>query len=394
MNSVFIWSSLPEHILVNIFSHLPIGDRLNAAVVCKNWHDSFDSPYLWHSFTFSFTQSTDSVQLNFLNKYARHLRQVEILCDQTSKENCSRSSQVLSHLAQINERRLETLAIEFTKENPLFFRGEEFLCSLAELFGPADPKNRVVYTLKSVHLNHLSVTLEGILLNLLADNHQTIHTLNIQNQSLTCLIHSNCMLNFVTKCRQLQRLSCFYKSLSKEVFEALVQLDRRPLKYLSIGCRRENKYHVEIPESAWESLVRSSPDLVVNIDFDHTIEKHRIRRILCPPIPLTQLSMTTMTELHEEVQLVADYFHESLEKLVITTKGTADLKRELLRLVSMSLNLKVLHCFCALDVETINQIQVLRPELSDTILKTAEEFEEEGRTLIGRDATNSLINGP
>ncbi|XP_033109994.1 F-box/LRR-repeat protein 8-like isoform X2 [Anneissia japonica] len=388
------WSTLPEHILVTIFSYLPISDRFHAAVVCKGWQDSFNSPYLWHSFKFSFIQPSDSIQLKFLEKYGRHLRHVEISCDQTQQENCSQSCQVLTHLARTNERRLESIAVHFIKENPLFFRGDLFLCSLAELFGPTDPKTDVVNTLKSVILARLAVTFEDVLLNLLADNHSTIHTLNIQNVSLTCSISSHCMLNFVEKCRQLQRLSCHYKSLSKDVFEALATPKRKPLKFLSIACTRENKYHMEIPESSWESLVQVSPDLVVNMKFDHTIEKHRIRRILCYVIPLTQLSMTTMTELHEEVQLAADFFHATLEKLVITTKGSPDLKRELLRLVSMSSNLKVLHCFCALDPETISRIQVLRPQLTDTILRTAEEFEEEGRTLIGREATSSIIMGP
>ncbi len=381
------WTALPDHILINIFSHLPLPDRCTAALACTTWAGCFDSPYLWRKFTFQFFQEVDSRQLMCLTKHGSQLRDVDIVLNQKSQHNRENACTVLSSLARLEERRLQSISIQFTTENPLFFQGMEFLYGLAEPFGPPDPKIEMVNTLTKVDLSGLSITLDDILFNLLANHHnETLQCVNLQNSPLCCRVTPECILNLVQKCNKLTSLHMHYKSLSEGILEEFAKEGRRPLKLLSLACRREEKYHKPISAASWEKLVRKLPKLQVKFFFDHTIERHRIALILHPHIPITELCIRTMTELHEEVALAADYYHETLEHFVITTKGTDRLQRALLHLVEISPKLRVLHCYCALDENTISRVRELCPNLEKSTLKTADEFNAMAPYLIGREA--------
>ena len=65
------WTMLPDHILINIFSNLPLGDRCKAALSCSMWASVFDSPYLWQRFQFTFSQENDTGQLMCLTKHGK-----------------------------------------------------------------------------------------------------------------------------------------------------------------------------------------------------------------------------------------------------------------------------------------------------------------------------------
>ncbi|XP_033626700.1 F-box/LRR-repeat protein 8-like [Asterias rubens] len=374
MSSEVYWNNLPDHIIINILAFLPLTDRCNAALCCRSWSECFDNPTLWREFTFRFEDARDSIQLQCLTKHGRQLRVAKILCNQKQLANQQNACAVLSGLAKCEERRLEEVTVQFTSENPLFFQGFEFLSSLAELFGPPDPKIKLVSTLTKVDLSGLFVTYQPVLLQLLADNNPNLKELNIQNTSLTCLIEPECMLTVVTKCPMISSLSIHYRSTSEPLFLELCDPKRKPLNFLSLACTREEKYHNAITGESWKMLIDRHKRLRVCIKFDHTIERHRILSILQPEIPLVELQMKTMTELYDEVSMVGRYYYKTLEYLSIVTKGTDELKRALLDLVEHSDRLHTLHCYCALDEDSIRRIRTLRPHLRKYTLKTEEEF--------------------
>ncbi|XP_038069957.1 F-box/LRR-repeat protein 8-like isoform X2 [Patiria miniata] len=391
MDSEKRWSDLPDHIVINILSYLPLTDRCSASLTCKNWYECFDDPTLWRRFTFHFKNDQDTGQLQCLARHGRQLRVVKIYLNQQELVNRQNACEVLTGLARCSDRRLEELSVTFTTENPLFFQGLEFLSSLAELFGPPDPGTKMVSTLTKVDLSGLSVTYRDNLLYLLADNHPNLQVLNLQNTSLMCFINPECMHIVVKKCPKINSLSMHYRSASEELFAELSDQTRTPLNYLSLACNREEKYHKVIPADSWKSLVRRHKHLRVCMKFDHTIERHRILTILDPQIPLVELHMRTMTELHDEVSIVALYYHKTLEYLAIVTKGSDELKRVLLHLVEQSPRLHTLHCYCALDEVTIDRIRALRPQLKKYTLKTAEEFDLLVPTLVGHSARSAVM---
>ena len=50
------WEFLPSLITVEIFSYLPLTDRLNAATTCKRWRSYLFHPLLWRSINFKLKQ--------------------------------------------------------------------------------------------------------------------------------------------------------------------------------------------------------------------------------------------------------------------------------------------------------------------------------------------------
>ncbi|XP_072169676.1 F-box/LRR-repeat protein 8-like [Diadema setosum] len=388
-----LWQSLPDHIVVKIFACLGLKDRYQAGLTCKSWYENFHTPILWRTFDFKFLAEEDSSQLKCIELYGQQLRNVSVILKQTEEANRRNACEVIDQLAECTERRLEEISIQFTTDNPLFFKGGEFLNSLALLFGPPAPNVKVHSHLRKVDLSRMAVSITDILLSLLANNQPTLEHLNIQNVSLTCHISDTKLLELVQKCKKLRELSTFYKSVSDDVFKAFADEGHAPLEYLSLACRREEKYHKPLSADAWDILSASSPKLRVSLKFDHTIERHQISHILQPQIPVTELSMRTMSELHHEVGIVAAFYCRTLENFVIVTKGSDLLKRQLINLVSQAPRLKVLHCYCGLDEDTIAQVKALCPSLVDYTLKTADDFHEMQRVFIGRAARNTVMSG-
>lgn len=53
MAAQFRWEQLPYGILVDIFTYLPLTDRLSATSVCKRWRSCLFEPVLWRNIDFS-----------------------------------------------------------------------------------------------------------------------------------------------------------------------------------------------------------------------------------------------------------------------------------------------------------------------------------------------------
>nr|XP_054748486.1 F-box/LRR-repeat protein 8-like isoform X1 [Lytechinus pictus]XP_054748487.1 F-box/LRR-repeat protein 8-like isoform X2 [Lytechinus pictus] len=388
-----LWSNLPNHILVYIFSFLNLSDRCQASLTCKAWSEIFGTPSLWRKFKFCFFTESDSCQLKCLDLYGSQLRNVCVVLNQKGEDNRKNACEVINRLAECPDRRLQDITVQFTTDNPLFFKGSEFLNSLALLFGPPAPSVTMHHQLRKIDLSQLELSISDIMLALIANNHPNLEVLNIQNHSINCHISTEHMLDLVRKCKKLRELSTFYKSVSDDVFKAFADADHARLEYLSLACRREEKYHKLLSADAWDILVASSPKLRVSLLFDHTIERHQIRYILHPQIPLTELAMRTMSELHHEVGIVASFYPRTLEVFIVVTKGSESFKTELMRLVSTAPHLRVLHCFCGLDVDTIAKIKELCPNLEESTLKTEDDFNEMQRVFVGRAARNTVMSG-
>ncbi|KAJ8041223.1 F-box/LRR-repeat protein 8 [Holothuria leucospilota] len=363
------WDQLPRHILLIIFTHLSPNDRVSGSLTCRNWNACFNSPGLWRNFSFHFEKPEDKPKiLSCLEKYDSVLRVVQIHLNPRHELNCTNASRVLTHLARCKQRSLETLSIHFTKGNPLFFKGLDILSSLAELFGPPNPEIKHHSFLKEINLSEMSVTFDDKLFNLISANHPYLEVMNMQNNSLTCQVTPTCIENFIRKCKRLRKLITFYKCISDDALCALLERGREQIRYLSLLCKMEEKYHKLISVNTWVNLKKCLPDLRVALLFDHTSDRQQIRDILCPKIPLVELSMRSLTELHEEVDIVVNYFSRSLEIFTISTKRTDRLEQALINLAAHSMNLKVFHCYCGLRESTIKTFLEFQPHLTDYTL--------------------------
>ncbi|XP_025082287.1 F-box only protein 39-like isoform X1 [Pomacea canaliculata] len=69
------WDALPQEALVNVFSYLCDGDRLEASLACKAWHRVFTMACLWRHRTFKFrgTKMQQGCYDGFLHEHGQHL---------------------------------------------------------------------------------------------------------------------------------------------------------------------------------------------------------------------------------------------------------------------------------------------------------------------------------
>lgn len=364
------WNELPRHIILVVFSHLPLRDRFSASLACKLWSSCFNSPVLWKEIIFRLEKAEDAQRcLVSVDKYGGILRNLRIDLNPKESINCTNASRVLTNLARCKERSLERVSINFTEGNPLFFRGVDILCSLAELFGPPDPKIRFSSFLKVLDLSEMAIAFDDKLINLLSGNHQHLEVMNMQNKSLTCRVTPECMEVFVRKCRKLKVLITFYKCLSEQVLFAMTETGREPMQFLSVLCKMEEKYHRGITNEAWSVIGCKLPDLKVAIHFDYTTDRDQIRKILLPMIPLAELDIRSLSDVHQEVHLAGKYYHNSLESVTISTTHSDQLEESLVYLAAHSTKLRMLHSFCGLHKSTIQSIREFRPELQKYTLQ-------------------------
>lgn len=128
--SFLSWTSLPDHIIVKIFSYLNLQDKFQASFVCKSWNDFFHFPVLWADFVFIIQDDNKTATTrhrNCLEIHDRHLKNVLMKIDQSKPVCRSVACDVLNGIASHANRNLSSIKIDFTGENPIFYAGSEFV---------------------------------------------------------------------------------------------------------------------------------------------------------------------------------------------------------------------------------------------------------------------------
>ncbi|EDO37197.1 predicted protein [Nematostella vectensis] len=368
------WADLPDHIIVSVLSYLRLPQRSHVSLVCKSWHEAFCSPFLWHSFRFTFTASEDFKYQRCLDKLGQYFRRVEVCCDQAEDKNRQNACRAIEALAKLKKRRVEHISIRFIGENPLFYAGKEFIRSLKTLFGPVPEGTEAILGLKSVDLRKLSIAFEDDLFHCLVENNfKILEELNIQNASLVCKVTSGCILKLVQKCRKLICLATHYGSITEDILLAFTEDERSALQNLSILCRREEKYGLDISSKTWTVLKNKLPGLKVNLAFDSSCPMFKVNAILKPEIPVSDLRLEVQARLVCQVYFAAEHYSGTLETLSLSTTNSPELENALIHLVTACTYLRQLYVFqCYISQNAKTEILKRRPELKRYLLKTRE----------------------
>lgn len=100
-----VWVNIPAVPLVHIFSYLPAysHDRLNMALVCKEWHQHFYDPSLWRKKDFYFggvnaIRNDPHKMLVYAARLGRPLKYLKILCEHPSFNVCKKFQKAMSDL--------------------------------------------------------------------------------------------------------------------------------------------------------------------------------------------------------------------------------------------------------------------------------------------------------
>lgn len=373
------WTLLPTDIIVHVFSYLSKHDQCRAARVCKAWREAFDHPTLWQTFEFWFYLPAHEAFLEGAKKYGKYIKKVFIGVNQMLTQNRQNACTLLEMLSRIERRRISSIKIVFTGENPLFYSGREFIDGLVIFFSKeSDTISPAMATLQHVDLSGISIPIDDSVVDTLSEYHKDLKFLDIQNKVIISKTTSECILRLVERCRGIQDLRIYYCSLSNEVLEALSENNRTDIQHLSVICRREVKFGYEIEEEAWQMVRDHIPSFRVTLGFDHTCPYSLISVIMKPVIPVKTLKLETFAICYEEVNLAANLYSETLEKLVLQTRNSLELENALLNVARKCTLLRSLLVYCVVRREIINEIFRVHPDMEERgtyILKSEVEPE-------------------
>lgn len=368
------WGNLPDTILTEVFSYLSVIDRFKAASVCRHWMHCLEIPLLWRRFHCGFFLPDQRKVISCLKKYGRYIKELNIELNQSQKENRINAVAAIDHLAnlELEELKLTHLTVSFLGENPLFYAGHEFTTALIRLFKSVGESNHC--SLKHVNLQGLESNFTNEFVDALSSGCKNLEYLNLLNKVLVCNISADAIVTLVTRCRKITVLHIYHASLSNNVLHAFSQPNREPLQRLGIVCRRQEKYGEDLISTAWSKLMIGSPDLKVELGFDHTCPLHRVSEIMKPEIPVTELHLVTFSRIYPEVQLAAKFYKEMLVKLVVQTRPSRELEEALVEIAQNCCHLHTLYVFCIVRKEIVDQILELCPVMKKKmtyILKSA-----------------------
>ncbi|KAL3860443.1 hypothetical protein ACJMK2_010566 [Sinanodonta woodiana] len=381
------WNNIPEHVLAKVLSQLSLQEKYYSSLTCKHWYNVFQSPQLWHCFHFRFYVPQHHRFLNSVDKIGKHLRKIFIGLNQAVQENRVNACTLLGKLAKLDPRRISSITIEFTGENPLFYAGLEFVQCLKLLFGPVSntvtPPSQILH----VDVSGLAAALDDEVFDLLSENNPSLESLNIQNKNLVCKVSPACILRLVRRCRKLTDIHVLHCSMSDEILKCLAEEESKDIKHLSILCRREEKYGKDLSAEAWKQLVDKKPSLRVTLAFDHNCLLNLVSVIMKPEIPVRTLKLETFTKIHAEVNLATSYYTRTLEKIVLQTGKSTELEEALVSMARKCTRLKCMMVYCILKKSVVDQILHLLPEMRETgsyILKW--EMDTEPWVVVGIEA--------
>nr|CAB3245183.1 F-box/LRR-repeat protein 8-like [Phallusia mammillata] len=368
------WSTVPDHILVDIFSYLPVNDRLQSSLVCKSWSECFHHPKLWSKFMFKFDTDIDNEgkAITCIEKYCKELKDVEIYVNQAQKISRERALQVMDELTSTQKKKLQKFAFHFTGANPLCFKGQEILDSLKKLFS-RKPDEEIVFQLSYVDLNHCNIALDNDLILTLANQHQALRVVHLQNSCLVDNVKPSCIKELIQKCPFLEELDIFYHCLNDSVMEAMCEKRKVPFKILSLLGNRSDKYKAMIETEMWKKFKEANSEAQVTLQFHMIMPHHLIIPMLCPGIPLTRLHLKVYGWLTDELNHIGRTYWDTLKFLSFhtsldhSTKAPPGLEPALLDLVSRCDKLEELHCYCTLQSETITRIKTMKSLTNSTL---------------------------
>jgi hypothetical protein len=194
-------------------------------------------------------------------------------------------------------RQIRSLRLRFISHNPLLMPSQSVTQALRTFFQYDASKNRRE-SLISCDLSGLTISLDDDTILLLIKNNPYLRKLNLQDQSLVCILTPFCILQIIDILKELEDLSVDMVSLCDEFLLMLVGNDndeeqqqqpmirQSSLKHLGVRIRREEKFSDEIDATLWQKLHEKYPHLKMTLNFGITTPLNRIRAYMKPDLQL------------------------------------------------------------------------------------------------------------
>jgi hypothetical protein len=323
-------NDLPELILVQIFSCISIDERSALEETCKLWYNivrnsrrlAFSCIIKLHALVEEpinpnpvrlgrvlprwtrqtgdqpkTVQTTDPRPYGYIQQYIKRFRSdIRYLYIDVEQHDVS-CRYVLCQLltlfgpSQCTEgRQVHSLRLRFIGHNPLLMLSQHITQALRVFFQYDGSKNRHE-SLVFCDLSGLTISLDDDTILTLVKNNPYLRLLNLQDQSLVCILTPFCILQIIDGLKELEDLSVDMISLSDEFILMLVGNDdeqqihkKKLLKHLGVRIRREEKFSDEIDRTLWQKLHEAYPHLKMTLNFGLTTPLNRIRAYMKPDL--------------------------------------------------------------------------------------------------------------
>ena len=329
-------NDLPELVLLHIFSYLSVEERAVLEETCKLWHNLVrNSPRLAFTCVVHLhalveepilpsparlgrvltrwtrqsrtsgkpAAAVDPRPYGYIQQYLKRFRHdIKHLYIDVEQHDAS-CRFVLCQLLNLfgaeqcaEGRQIHSFRLRFIGHNPLLMRSQEIVQALRTFFHYDGSKSRQ-QSLISCDLSGLTISLDDDTILTLAKHHPYLRHLNLQDQSLVCILTPFCILQLTDMLTELEDLSIDMISLCDEFLLMLVGTENEEgeeqpvlrkslLKHLGIRIRREEKFSDEIEAKLWQKLRRTYPHLKMTLNFGITTPMNRLRVYMKPDLQL------------------------------------------------------------------------------------------------------------
>ncbi|KAG5284523.1 hypothetical protein AALO_G00027630 [Alosa alosa] len=383
------WDLLPDVCLHHVLRWVGDQDRARASLVCSRWHRATRSPALWRRRRFCFMGRTSKSQrpeqeiaVGYARSLGAFLEELEVLV-------------VLPYRRMVTVARriqlaLRALFLELCGAGARLRSFSVRSLDLQQDVWTRGTRNAVVHCLThflghmASHLLHLR--LRGCRATLPHGLRILETVARAQQQHLACTgsmsggivsldlegffsadvpMHSHqAFPRLISRFYRLECLILSYSCVSDELLEALGSKVRRSgLKLLKLKCHYEEPHSQVVCGSAWFSLVRSCPELCVEVDIEGVTNIDRLRRILLPDVPLSSFAMSECNFSEQDISpkpIFRDILPRYCSRLQVLSVEIDNcyesVDRELLDLLMMCSQLHTLVVNAYLDISFVEQV--------------------------------------
>ncbi|NWH79169.1 FBX39 protein, partial [Piaya cayana] len=400
------WVYLPDTCLSHVFCWLDDKDRVEAALVCKNWSRALSFGSLWRSRTITFCGQPSSPSFDesefvralwFTKKFSKYLRHLEVKLPNFYNTNATQNFLIImrdlfSHLRKCN-RRLEFLSIEHLGLDCPIWKSRsraQFIRILAQFL------KKMSKHLKYLNLKGARVSLEDgcKLLNCLSwlKCENSISKMNIEDFFHTRLhIHSSTLFHqTMSKFHNLVTLTVNYNCVSDELLDMLRKRSAHSLCTLNIKCHSDDPHQQLVSRTSRTNLVERAPKLSMNFSFEKVLKHDHLARILEAVMPIKSIvlrngyvSNPAWIMMPTFTNLLPAYCH-TLQRLTLELRNNEErLENELLQFILSCRRLLFVKVWAFLSVTFVEKLLQNRAR-GDCILTTIhQETIEEDRLLCG-----------
>ncbi|XP_039271540.2 F-box only protein 39-like [Styela clava] len=376
------WATVPHVILEHIFVHLAERHRPSAMYVCKRWYTVMrHTGNLWRvkSFRFSGRDPRDSTHLPYRNAtqyvriFGKYLRRLEFRLYNPALSSVCRKFQrairvcfitLIKEKARLEELSIPGLQLDRGQWNSI---QEDFTTWLAKYFCKGQ------HTLERVNLRSAKMCLNDgykVLFSLGYEMGDTVTYLDLEdfffNRRPIFLFTEfvDCMRQF----KNLRDLFINYSYISEDFLETLAEhISHDSLKRLHIKVHAYDPHYQIIQGQFWSALRNKCPNCKVDMKFERVMSSEEHFRILCPQIPLRQITFDGCYFAEQDWQIgptistILPHYSNTLEKITLDLPDTYEVfDSQFLALIEHCKSLYYLKINAFISTKFIEKLVILR----------------------------------